>query len=173
MATNRLPGVTERESEAMAVISTGAPTVELCGATPGCPRRGCSRPAAARRATSDRAEPACSTIAVYGRVAAIMPGKKQKGTALSLADALTATRSAHRRVLALAARLEETERTILAAMAPAAPARAPVTASAPAKRPVGRPRTRPIADASPAPRKTRRATARTTATKRPAGRRKG
>ncbi|HEY8673071.1 MAG TPA: hypothetical protein VIM76_04875 [Candidatus Dormibacteraeota bacterium] len=104
-----------------------------------------------------------------------MPGKKQKGTALSLADALTATRSAHRRVLALAARLEDTERTILAAMASAAPERAaaPVTASAPAKRPVGRPRTRPIADASPAPPKTRRTASRTTATKRPAGRRKG
>jgi hypothetical protein len=102
-----------------------------------------------------------------------MPGKKQKGTALSLADALIATRSAHRRVLALAARLEATERTIIAAMAAAAPARvaAPVVPSAPAKRPVGRPRTRPVADASPASRGKRRTTTpRTTATKRPVGR---
>jgi hypothetical protein len=124
---------------------------------------------------SDRAEPACCTVAVYGRVAAIMPGKKQKGTSLSLADALTATRSAHRRVLALAARLEATERTILVAMAAApAPAVASVAASAPAKRPVGRPRTRPVADASPATRGKRRTTApRTTASKRPVGRPKG
>jgi hypothetical protein len=87
-----------------------------------------------------------------------MAGKKQKkvgGAPVSLADALTATRAAHRRVLALAERLEETERTILAAMAPApapaapstAPAKRPVgrppkAAAAPAKRPVGRPRTR-------------------------------
>jgi hypothetical protein len=124
---------------------------------------------------SDRAEPACCTVAVYGRVAAIMPGKKQKGTALSLADALAATRSAHRRVLALAARLEATEKTILAAMAPAAPVHAaPASAPAPAKRPVGRPRTRPVAVAAPAPRGTRRATGtRATTTKRPVGRPKG
>jgi hypothetical protein len=105
-----------------------------------------------------------------------MPGKKQKGTALSLADALTATRSAHRRVLALAARLEATERTILAAIAAAAPARpaAPVAPPAPAKRPVGRPRTRPVADASPASRGKRGTTTpRTTATKRRVGRPKG
>jgi hypothetical protein len=104
-----------------------------------------------------------------------MPGKKQKGSAVSLADALAATRSAHRRVLALAARLEATERTILAAMAEAAPAHAaPASASAPAKRPVGRPRTRPVADGIPAPRATRRATGtRATTTKRPAGRPKG
>ncbi|MGA8362639.1 MAG: hypothetical protein WB793_13540, partial [Candidatus Dormiibacterota bacterium] len=69
-----------------------------------------------------------------------MAGKKQKrsgGTPVSLADALTATRAARSRVLALAARLEETERTILAAMAPA-PASA-AASTAPAKRPVGRP----------------------------------
>lgn len=121
---------------------------------------------------SDRAEPACCTVAVYGRVAAIMPGKKQKGTALSLADALTATRSAHRRVLALAARLEATERTILAAMASAAPPHA--AASTPAKRPVGRPRIHQVADASSAPRGTRRTAAlRATAPKRRAGRPKG
>jgi hypothetical protein len=68
-----------------------------------------------------------------------MAGKKKKrdGAPVSLADALTATRAARRRVLALAARLEETEQTILAAMAPAP---APVAASTtPAKRPVGRP----------------------------------
>jgi hypothetical protein len=93
-----------------------------------------------------------------------MAGKKQKrsGAArLSLADALTATRAARSRVLALAARLEETERTILAAMAPApspaaastTPAKRPVgrppktAAGAPAKRPVGRPRKRPSAGA--------------------------
>jgi hypothetical protein len=101
-----------------------------------------------------------------------MPGKKQKGSALSLADALAATRSAHRRVLALAARLEATEQTILAAMESPAPAHAaPASASAPAKRPVGRPRTRPIPDGSPAPRGTRRATGtRKTTTKRPVGR---
>jgi hypothetical protein len=86
-----------------------------------------------------------------------MAGKKQKregGAPVSLADALIATRAARTRVLALAARLEETERTILAAMAPApapgpasTPAKRPVgrppkAAAAPAKRPVGRPRTR-------------------------------
>jgi hypothetical protein len=99
-----------------------------------------------------------------------MAGKKQKGAALSLVDALAATRSAHSRVLALAARLDATERTILAAMASAAPVHAaPASASAPAKRPVGRPRTRPVADASPAPRGTRRAST----TKRPVGRPKG
>ena len=94
-----------------------------------------------------------------------MAGKKQKRAAagVSLADALTATRAARRRVLALAERLEETERTILAAMAPAPPAAAPPTApakrpvgrppkaasAAPAKRPVGRPRTRPAAGRPP------------------------
>jgi hypothetical protein len=99
-----------------------------------------------------------------------MAGKKQKrggGAPISLADALTATREARRRVLALAARLEETERTILAAMAPApatpaatsTPAKRPVgrppkaSTPAPAKRPVGRPRTRPAAGAAPATRK--------------------
>ncbi|MHB8489752.1 MAG: hypothetical protein ACYDCS_11175 [Candidatus Dormibacteria bacterium] len=90
-----------------------------------------------------------------------MAGKKQKrsGASISLADALTATRAARSRVLALAARLEETERTILAAMAPAAASTPPATlakrpvgrppkaaAATPAKRPVGRPRTRPVAD---------------------------
>jgi hypothetical protein len=95
-----------------------------------------------------------------------MAGKKKKdGAPVSLADALTATRAAHRRVLALAARLEETERTILAAMAPApAPAaastpakrpvgRPPKAATVPAKRPVGRPRTRTVGDATPATRR--------------------
>jgi hypothetical protein len=98
-----------------------------------------------------------------------MAGKKQKrsgGTPVSLADALTATRAARSRVLALAARLEETERTILAAMAPApasvaastAPAKRPVgrppkaAGGTAAKRPVGRPRTRPAATAGPATR---------------------
>jgi hypothetical protein len=68
-----------------------------------------------------------------------MAGKKQKrdgGAPVSLADALTATRAARRRVLALAERLEETERTILAAMAPAPVV--PVATTTPAKRPVGR-----------------------------------
>jgi hypothetical protein len=85
-----------------------------------------------------------------------MPGKKQK---VSLADALAATRSARRRVLALAARLEATERTILAAMAAqSAPAAgAPSAPATPAKRPVGRPRKTPA----------------TTAAKRPVGRPKG
>jgi hypothetical protein len=98
-----------------------------------------------------------------------MPGKKQKASALSLADALAATRSAHRRVLALAARLEATERTILAAMASGQGPRdaKPAAASTPAKRPVGRPRTRPVAGAASAPRST------STAAKRPAGRPKG
>ena len=93
-----------------------------------------------------------------------MAGKKQKrsGATVSLADALTATRAAHRRVLALAARLEETERTILAAMAseaaprvaaPTTPAKRPVgrppkATTAPVKRPVGRPRTRPAGAAT-------------------------
>ncbi len=98
-----------------------------------------------------------------------MAGKKQKrsgGARLSLAEALTATRAARSRVLALAARLEETERTILSAMAPApspaaastAPAKRPVgrppktAGSSPAKRPVGRPRKRPAAGAAPATR---------------------
>jgi hypothetical protein len=104
-----------------------------------------------------------------------MPGKKQKAT-LSLADALAATRSAHRRVVALAARLEATEKTILAAMAstpaakPAAPAAA---AAAPAKRPVGRPRIHPIADAPAAPKTRRTRTASTTTAKRPVGRPRG
>jgi AT hook motif len=107
-----------------------------------------------------------------------MAGKKQKRQAgtTSLADALNATRSARRRVLALAARLEATERTILAAMAstpaprPAAPAAAPAPA---AKRAVGRPRK--VAPAAPAakravgrPRKTVQAAA--PAVKRPVGR---
>jgi hypothetical protein len=102
-----------------------------------------------------------------------MPGKKRKGSSLSLADALSATRSARSRVLALAARLEATEKTILAAMAsaPAAKAAAPVAAPAPAKRPVGRPRTRPIVTPAPAA-KTRRAATTTTA-KRRVGRPKG
>jgi hypothetical protein len=79
-----------------------------------------------------------------------MPGKKQKAATVSLADALAATRSAHRRVIALAARLEATERTILAAMASShAPATAaPSTTGAPAKRPVGRPRKTPAATAT-------------------------
>ena len=99
-----------------------------------------------------------------------MPGKKQKGTALSLADALTATRSAHRRVLALAARLEATERTIVAAMAAAAAPRA--AAPAAAKRPVGRPRTRAVAGVAPAARAPRRTTAASATPKRPVGRTK-
>ena len=128
-----------------------------------------SIPAAPTRAASGRAACVGSTVAVYGRVAAIMAGKKQKrsgGTPVSLADALTATRAARSRVLALAARLEETERTILAAMAPApasaaastAPAKRPVgrppktAGGTAAKRPVGRPRTRPAAGAGPATR---------------------
>jgi hypothetical protein len=94
-------------------------------------------------------------------------GKKQKkngGAPVSLADALTATRAAHRRVLALAARLEETERTILAAMAPAPAAvstlakrpvgRPPKATAAPAKRPVGRPRTVTTGGAAPSTRGT-------------------
>ncbi len=139
---------------------TGAEGAATGGAAPGC-----GSPAAASSADSGRAAPACCTVAVYGRVAAIVPGKKPKGSALSLADALTATRAAHRRVLALAARLEATERTILAAMAAAAPRPA-----APAKRPVGRPRTRAAAPAATAARAPRRTTA---APKRPAGRPKG
>jgi hypothetical protein len=101
-----------------------------------------------------------------------MAGKKQKragGAPVSLADALTATRAARRRVLALAERLEETERTILAAMAPApaaavattTPAKRPVgrppkaaAGTAAAKRPVGRPRTRTATGATPATRST-------------------
>jgi len=94
-----------------------------------------------------------------------MAGKKQKrgGATVSLVDALTATRAARSRVVALAERLEETERTILAAMASApAPAAASSTpakrkvgrppkaaTAAPAKRPVGRPRTRPAAGRPP------------------------
>ena len=158
MATKRLPGVTERESESIAVISMGVPSDEPEGAPTGRTEPGCWMPAAVSRAVSDRAEPACCTVAVYGRVAAIMPGKKQKVATVSLADALAATRSAHRRVIALAARLEATERTILAAMATShAPATtAPSAPSAPAKRPVGRPRKTPA-----------------TTAKRPAGRPKG
>ena len=97
-------------------------------------------PAAPSRVASGRAARVGCTVAVYGRVAPIMAGKKQKragGAPISLADALTATREARRRVLALAERLEETERTILAAMAPA-PA-TPSATTTPAKRPVGRP----------------------------------
>jgi hypothetical protein len=127
---------------------------------------------------SRRAARVGCTVAVYGRVAPIMAGKKQKrdgGASISLAEALTATREARRRVLALAARLEETERTILAAMAPA-PAATPATTTpakrpvgrppkaatpAPAKRPVGRPRTRPTAAAP---------SARSTTGRRPVGR---
>jgi hypothetical protein len=93
-----------------------------------------------------------------------MAGKKQKrgGATVSLVDALTATRAARSRVVALAERLEETERTILAAMAAAhAPAaasstpakrkvgRPPKATTAPAKRPVGRPRKRPSAGRPP------------------------
>jgi hypothetical protein len=102
-----------------------------------------------------------------------MPGKKQKSAPVSLADALAATRSAHRRVLALAARLEATERTILAAMASS---HTPVAASAPgapAKRPVGRPRKTP-ASTAPAPRPVGRPKGSRTATaKRLVGRPKG
>ena len=128
MATKRAPGETSRESEAMARISR-----PCCSG-----RSAASIPQATRRSASGRAVRVGCTVAVYGRVAPIMAGKKQKraGTPASLADALAATRAAHRRVVALAARLEETERTILAAMAPAAAA--PVASSAPAKR-AGRP----------------------------------
>ena len=102
-----------------------------------------------------------------------MPGKKQKAATVSLADALAATRSAHRRVIALAARLEATERTILAAMATShAPATtAPSAPSAPAKRPVGRPRKTPAATAPASRPVGRPAGSRTTTTaKRPVGR---
>src|ERR1700681_1219569 len=169
-ATNRLPGMTARESAS--IDETATP---LRGGGPGRRVTGWGRPAASSSAESGRVEPACCTVAVYGRVAAIMPGKKQKGTPLSLADALTATRAARSRVLALAARLEATERTILAAMAaPPAPRAAPAAGTAPAKRPVGRPRTRPVTDTAPAPGAKRRATATgTTTPKRPAGRPKG
>ncbi len=117
-----------------------------------------SIPAELRRAGSGRAARVGCTVAVYGRVAAIMAGKKQKrggDSPISLAEALTATRSARTRVLALAARLEATERAILAAMAPAPPPAAKraaptVQPGTPAKRPVGRPRTRPLQGA-PAP----------------------
>jgi hypothetical protein len=170
MATNRLPRVTARESESIAETSRGTPSTEPAGAAPGRVTPACGSPAAASSVESGRAEPACCTVAVYGRVGAFMPGKKQKGTALSLADALTATRSAHRRVLALVARLEATERTILAAMASAA---APHPAAAAAKRPVGRPRTRPVAAIAPAARAPRRSSASSTASKRPVGRPKG
>jgi outer membrane protein TolC len=104
-----------------------------------------------------------------------MPGKKQKAAPVSLADALAATRSAHRRVLALAARLETTERTILAAMGSShTPATAaPSAPGAPAKRPVGRPRKTPAA-AAPTPRPVGRPKgSRTTTAKRPVGRPKG
>ncbi len=131
MATNRLPGTTARESASIEVISTADPVVANAG----------SMPAALRSATRGRAARVGCTVAVYGRVASIMPGKKQKRqSSLSLADALTATRAAHSRVLALAARLEETERTILAAMATTpSSASSSAAASSPAKRPVGRP----------------------------------
>jgi hypothetical protein len=170
MATNRLPGVTVRESASIAEMAT-----LLAGAEPDSWLTGWGRPAAASSAESGRVEPACCTVAVYGRVAAVMAGKKQKGAPLSLADALSATRAARTRVLALAARLEATERTILAAMAstPAPRAAAPSTAAAPAKRPVGRPRTRPVAVAAPATRAKRRPAAAGAAPKRPVGRPKG
>jgi hypothetical protein len=103
-----------------------------------------------------------------------MPGKNKKAAPVSLADALTATRSAHRRVLALAARLEATERTILAAMASShTPASAASASGTPAKRPVGRPRKTPAATPS-APRPVGRpASSRKTTAKRPVGRPKG
>ena len=104
-----------------------------------------------------------------------MPGKKQKSAPVSLTDALAATRSAHRRVVALAARLEATERTILAAMASSHTpvTAAPSTPGTPAKRPVGRPRKTPAATA-PAPRPVGRPKGSRTATaKRPVGRPKG
>jgi hypothetical protein len=170
MATNRLPGVTPRESASIA-DTTGVPLSEPAGDATDPAGPACGSPEAASSAESGRAEPACCTVAVYGRVGAFMAGKKQKGTALSLADALTATRSAHRRVLALAARLEATEQTILAAMATAAAPRA--VAPAAAKRPVGRPRTRAVATAAPAARASRRTTAASTTPKRPVGRPKG
>ena len=170
MATNRLPWVTERESASIEEMTTPP-----AGAEPYCRVAGWGRPAAARRAENGRVEPACCTVAVYGRVAAIMPGKKGKGAPLSLADALTATRAARSRVLALAARLEATERTILVAMAATPAPRAALAAdAAPRKRPVGRPRTRPLADAAPAHRAKRRPTATAApAPKRPVGRPKG
>ena len=138
-----------------------------------------SIPAARSRAVSGRAARVGCTVAVYGRVAPIMAGKKKRdgGAPVSLADALTATRAARRRVLALAERLEETERTILAAMAPASvtpvatttPAKRPVgrppkaaAGTAAAKRPVGRPRTRTATGSTPA--------ARSTTGRRPVGR---
>jgi hypothetical protein len=130
MATKTLPGVAARESEPSPVTASAA-------AAGG---RAASIPAAPSRAARGRAARVGCTVAVYGRVAPIMAGKKQKrdgGAPVSLADALTATRAARSRVLALAARLEETERTILAAMSPA-PAPAPASTT-PAKRPVGRP----------------------------------
>src|ERR1700733_3668460 len=129
MATKRLPGVTDRESDSIA--PTLSPAADEGSAV--------SMPAASSRVASGRAARVGCTVAVYGRVAPIMAGKKQKragGAPVSLADALTATRAARRRVLALAERLEETERTILAAMAPAPAA---VATTTPAKRPVGRP----------------------------------
>jgi outer membrane protein TolC len=104
-----------------------------------------------------------------------MPGKKQKGAPVSLAEALAATRSAHRRVLALAARLEATERTILAAMGSShTPASvAPAASGTPAKRPVGRPRKTPAATAPAARPVGRPKGSRTTTAKRPAGRPRG
>jgi hypothetical protein len=96
-----------------------------------------------------------------------MAGKKQKS--MSMADALAATRSAKSRVLALAARLEETERTIIAAMTSATPAKPAAAAppSAPVKRPVGRPRTRPLPEVK-AP--VRKPATRGTTGRRPVGR---
>jgi len=161
IATKRLPGVTARESDS--IDPTPTPAADTGSAL--------SIPASRRRAASGRAARVGCTVAVYGRVAPIMAGKKQKragGAPVSLADALTATRAARRRVLALAERLEETERTILAAMAPApaavattTPAKRPVgrppkaaAGTAAAKRPVGRPRTRTATGATPATRST-------------------
>jgi len=95
-----------------------------------------------------------------------MAGKKQKRQAngTSLADALTATRSARRRVLAIAARLEGAERAILAAMAPAP--RPAAAATGAVKRPVGRPRKSPQAAPAPATATGRGTAPRTTATRR-------
>ena len=121
----------------------------------------------ARRADAASGRPGLAWYApsqsMVGSLRSWLERSKSGSAPDSLADALTATRSARRRVLALAARLEATERTILAAMAsarsgPATPAAAPAPA---AKRPVGRPRKAP--SAAPAakrpvgrPRKTRR-----------------
>ena len=164
IATKRLPGITAVELKSTAVMSHGCTGVRHGGDA-----------GIGEQIGQESPELACCTVAVYGRVAPIMPGKKQKAATVSLADALAATRSAHRRVLALAARLEATERTILAAMASAhAPATAaPSASAAPAKRPVGRPRKTPAATAT-APRPVGRPVgSRTTTVKRPVGRPKG